>query len=68
MDTAVNEAGLDKRSSLDSIQKAIFAYYITGKRPVVVIYDKDGKEGRFEYCIRMACEMVNIEYLNYPVK
>ena len=45
------EGGLDKRSSLDSVQQALFAGYITGKRPAVVIYDTDGKEGRFEYRI-----------------
>ena len=32
--TMVYEGGLDKRSSLDSIQQALFASYITGKRPV----------------------------------
>ena len=45
----VYEGGLDKRSSLDSIQQALFAGYITGKRPAVVIYNTDRKEGRFEY-------------------
>lgn len=64
-DTAVYEAGLDKRSSLDSIQQALFASYVTGKKPVVVIYDTDGKEGQFEYRIRKACELTNVEYISY---
>ena len=47
--TMVYEGGLDKRSSLDSVQQALFFSHVTGKRPVVVIYDTDGREGRFEY-------------------
>ena len=64
-DTAVYEAGLNKRSSLDSIQQALFASYVTGKKPVVVIYDTDGKEGQFEYRIRTVCEMLGVEYINH---
>ena len=44
--TTVYEGGLDKRSSLDSLQQALFFSVLTGKRPAVVIYDTDGKEGR----------------------
>ena len=62
----VYEGGLDKRSSLDSIQQALFASYITGKRPAVVIYDTDGKEGRFEYRIKTACEKAGVHYEVYP--
>ena len=51
----VYEGGLDKRSSLDSVQQALFYSHVTGKRPAVVIYDTDGREGRFEYRIRIAC-------------
>ena len=51
----VYEAGLDKRSSLDSIQQAIFFGVLTGKHPAVVIFNTDGLEGAFEYQIRTAC-------------
>ena len=54
-DTTVYEGGLDKRSSLDSLQQAQFFSALTGKAPAVVIYGTDGKEGRFEYRIRTAC-------------
>ena len=54
--TTVYEGGLDKRSSLDSLQQALFFSVLTGKRPAVVIYHTDGKEGRFEYRIRTACQ------------
>ena len=60
----VIEAGLDKRSSLDSIQQAVFASILTGKEPVVIIYDTDGIEGKYEYRIRKACEELNIAYYN----
>ena len=60
--TTVYEGGLDKRSSLDSLQQALFFSVLTGKRPAVVIYDTDGKEGRFEYWIRSACQKSGIRY------
>ena len=41
--TMVYEGGLDKRSSLDSVQQALFYSHVTGKRPAVVIYDTDGR-------------------------
>ena len=61
-DTTVYEGGLDKRSSLDSLQQALFFSVVTGKAPVVVIYDTDGKEGRFEYRIRTACRKAGVHY------
>ena len=66
-DTEVIEAGLDKRSSLDSVQQAVFFSARTDKKPVVVIYDTDGKEGRFEYRIRKVCEALGIEYRSIRV-
>lgn len=60
----VIEGGLDKRSSLDSLQQAVFAAIVTGKKPVVVIYDTDGKEGRFEHRIKSASKRANVEFLN----
>ena len=63
--THVYEAGLDKRSSLDSVQQALFASHVTGKRPGVVIYDTDGREGRFEYRIKTACDQARVSYMSY---
>lgn len=62
----VYETGLDKRSSLDSIQQAIFFGVLTGKHPTVVIFNTDGFEGAFEYQIRTACKQVGIHYETYP--
>ena len=62
--THVYEGGLDKRSSLDSVQQALFAGYITGKRPGVVIYDTDGQEGQFEYMIKTACQKTGVRYIS----
>lgn len=62
--THVYEGGLDKRSSLDSLQQALFFSVLTNKKPAVVIYDTDGKLGRFEYRIKTACEKAGVEFLN----
>ena len=64
----VIEAGLDKRSSLDSIQQAVFAHTLTGKIPVVVIYDTDGKEGKWQFRIRKAAEALNVPYIVWMLK
>ena len=61
------EGGLDKRSSLDSVQQALFFAYVTGKEPAVVIYDADGKVGPYEYRIQVACEMAGVQYIHQPV-
>ena len=63
----VYECGLDKRSSLDSVQQALFASVLTNKKPAVVIYDTDGKEGKYEFRIRKACEKANIKYLSIKI-
>ena len=60
--TMVYEGGLDKRSSLDSVQQALFFSHVTGKQPAVVIYDTDGQEGRIEYRIRTACRKAGVRY------
>lgn len=62
----VYEGGLDKRSSLDSVQQALFFGFLTGKAPAVVIYDRDGKVGRFEYRIKTACERAGVRYISFP--
>ena len=61
----VYEGGLDKRSSLDSVQQALFFSAITGKEPAVVIFDTDGIEGQYEYQIRVAAELAGVEYVSY---
>ena len=61
----VFEVGLDKRSSLDSVQQALFAAELTGKTPVVVLVDTDGREGRFELRIRRAAARAGVEYRVY---
>ena len=60
--TTVYEGGLDKRTSLDSVQQALFFSHVTGKRPAVVMYDTDGREGRYEYRIRVACRKAGVRY------
>lgn len=57
-DSHVIEVGLDKRSSLDSIQQAAFAAYLTDKQPVVAIIDTDGVAGRWEARIEAASSML----------
>ncbi len=66
-DTHVYEGGLHKRSSLDSVQQALFFSHLTGKRPVVVIYDTDGQVGRFEYRIEAACDRVGVGYITLTI-
>ena len=67
-DTMVWEGGLDRRSSLDSVQQALFAAHVTGKQPGVVIYDTDKKEGQYEYRIRTAADIVGIRYVNLKLQ
>ena len=59
----VYEGGLDKRSSLDSVQQALFFASLTGKEPAVVIYDTDGEVGRYEHRIRVACVMAGVQFV-----
>ena len=61
----VYEGGLDKRSSLDSVQQALFASRLTGKKPAVVIYDRDGEMGRYEYRIKAACEKAGVMFVRF---
>ena len=58
----VIEGGLDKRSSLDSIQQAVFASTITGKKPAVAIYDTNGMWGKFEHRIWSAAKKLNVKF------
>ncbi|SMH32539.1 hypothetical protein [Maritimibacter sp. HL-12] len=61
-ETHVIEAGRDTRSSLDSIQQALFAGQLTGKAPMVVLIDTDGREGAIEFRVRTVAEMLGVEY------
>ena len=60
--THVIEVGLDKRSSLDSAQQAQFSGWVSGKKPKVIIVDRDGVEGSIEYRIKTATKQFGIEY------
>ena len=61
-DQYVIEGGLDKRSSLDSIQQAVFASTISGKKPAVAIYDTNGLWGKFEHRIWSAAKRLNVKF------
>lgn len=63
--TMVWEGGLDRRSSLDSLQQAMFFAAVTGKEPGIVIYDTDGQEGQYEFQIRTTAELLGIDYIAY---
>ena len=62
----VYEGGLDRRSSLDSVQQALFSAHLTGKKPAVVIYNTDGKIGRYEHRIKVACERAGVAFYSIP--
>lgn len=62
-DYYVIEGGLDKRGSLDSLQQALFFGEITGKIPLVVIYDTDGVIGVYEHRVRVACAAAGVFFL-----
>lgn len=62
-DDYVIEGGKDKRSSLDSIQQALFASILSGKKPAVAIYDTDGKWGKYEHRIWVVAKELGIRYI-----
>ena len=66
--TEVIEGGKDKRTSLDSIQQALFFSYLTKKKPIVVIYDTDNKFGQYEYRIQESCNKAGVEFRNIKLK
>ncbi len=59
----VIEGGLDKRSSLDSLQQAVFASILSGKKAAVAIYDTDGLWGKYEHRIWAAAKELGIRYI-----
>ncbi|QIE45457.1 hypothetical protein G5B38_07945 [Pseudohalocynthiibacter aestuariivivens] len=60
--TEVIEVGLDSRSSLDSLQQALFAADLTGKTPVILMIDRDGRIGPYETRIAAAASRAGVEY------
>lgn len=58
----VIEGGLDKRSSLDSVQQALFAASLTGKLPAVAIYDTDGVWGKIEHRVSTAAKAAGVKF------
>ena len=62
LDEYVIEGGLDKRSSLDSIQQAVFASTLTGKKPAVAIYDTNGTWGKYEHRIYSSAKKLGIKF------
>ncbi|MFX0546942.1 hypothetical protein ACEWPL_015480 [Roseovarius sp. S1116L3] len=58
----VIEVALDKRGALDSVQQALFAAHLTGKAPVILMIDRDGRTGPYETRIKAAAQMANVAY------
>ena len=56
------EGGLDKRSSLDSIQQAVFAASQLSLKPAVAIYDTDNSWGKYEHRIWTAAKELGVKY------
>jgi hypothetical protein len=64
-DTHLIEVGLDhKASSRDSLHQVLFYAHLTGKEPVVVMIDRDGVEGRYEYEMRQTTAMTGVNYVS----
>ena len=63
----VYECGLDTRSSLDSVQQALFFAYVTGKQPAIVLFDTNGELGKYEHRIRVAAERAGVLFYVVPV-
>jgi hypothetical protein len=58
----VFEGGLDKRSSLDSIQQAIFLSTLADKRPAIVIFDTDNTYGMYEHRLKTVADSVGVKF------
>lgn len=61
------ELGLDKRSSLDSVQQATFAADLADRSPQVVIIDTNGEQGSIEYRIQRAAKLAGVGFNRVPV-
>jgi hypothetical protein len=62
-DEYVIEGGKDKRSSLDSIQQAVFASTLSGKKPAVAIYDTDSRWGEYEHRVWTAAKELDVKFI-----
>lgn len=62
-DKYVVEGGLDKRSSLDSIQQVIFASTLAKKKPMIAIYDTDGRWGKIEHRISEVARELDVGFI-----
>ena len=62
-DEYVIEGGKDKRSSLDSIQQAVFASILANKKPAVAIYDTDGMWGKYEHRVWAAAKELGVKFI-----
>lgn len=61
--THVIEVGLDNTdSNRDSLHQALFAAELTGKTPVIILIDTDGREGRYEYEMRHVAGRAGVAY------
>lgn len=67
-DEYVIEGGLDKRSSLDSIQQAVFASTLSGKEPAIAVYDTDGMWGKYEQRIWTVANELGIKFFWFDGK
>ena len=60
----VIEVGLDDTASArDSLHQALFSAHLTGKIPVVVLIDRDGRVGRYEREMRVTTRAAGVPYL-----
>ncbi|CUX80375.1 MAG: Pentaxin family [Roseibaca calidilacus] len=63
-DSHVIEVALDGTSSArDSVHQALFAAHLTGKEPTVIMIDRDGYVGRFEYEMRPVTRAAGVTYI-----
>lgn len=59
----VIEVGLDGSSSArDSVHQAKFFEYLTGKTPMIILIDRDGKEDRWEFETRIVAGQLGIAF------
>ena len=57
------EIGLDgRRSSLDSVQQALFGAQVSGRAPMVVIIDTNGVEDAIEYRVETGARAAGVSY------
>lgn len=59
----VIEVGLDgTRTSIDSVHQAVFAAHLTGKRPRVILIDRDGAEDRAQHQVRVVAARLGVGF------